>query len=749
MHHLNYNVEQIMIPLRLIILSLFCLLLSTNLIYAQPNLEDFGTHFRVKIAETSESITIDGKLDEKVWQTAEVATNFYQKLPYFKENADPLTEIRMTYDEDNIYVAAKCYQTDPVIIQSLKRDDYWDNDAFGIVMDPLNTKANAYLFGCSAAGVQWDALRSETSGINSDWSNKWFAEVQVEEEFWTAEVAIPFRILRYSENISEWGINFIRNAVFKKQFHNWTAVPEAFWPPNPAYAGNLIWDKSPTRKKGNFNLIPYVTGGLEKQVDENLNGNFNAGIDAKIGITSTLNLDLTLNPDFSQIEVDELVTNLTRFSIFLPEKRTFFLENSDIFGDYGFGAVRPFFSRTIGLDGNGLTVPILYGARLNGNLTNDLRIGVMNIHSSDNEDTPGQNNSAISLQKKFGRSFIQGMVLNRQAFEKSEMLSDDFGRNTSVEAAYISDSGMLSTWVGAHHSFKKGITNKTGFYNLGINAQNTNWEFLSDFVMMQDNYFADMGFVARIENYDAARDTVIRHGFKTNNTSLLYKIRPKEGRIQQHSIVVENLIATNSDWSFNENNVSLGYRISMKEGQSANVNVRHNAVDLLYPFSFAGEGDPLPVDRYNFVSFDGGFESDNRKAFSFDIGAQTGGFYNGRLSRLILNLNYRAQPWGNFSLGYQINDIDFPDPYGKDRIGALRSKIEIGFSRNLIWTTLFQYVDQAEFMGINSRLQWRFSPMSDVFLVFLDNYDVFDLMDNRKNVKTNNRALVLKVNYWY
>lgn len=725
------------------------LVFSANPVFAQPNQEDFGTHFRVKIAETTESITIDGKLDEAVWQTAEVATNFWQKLPYFKEGADPLTEIRLTYDKNNIYVSAKCYQTDPVIIQSLKRDDYWDNDAFGIVIDPLNTKSNAYLFGCSAAGAQWDALRSETSGINSDWSNKWFAEVQVEEEFWTAEVAIPFRILRYSEEYTEWGINFIRNAVFKKQFHNWTAVPEAFWPPDPAYAGNLIWDKAPTRKKGNFNLIPYVTAGLEKRVDENLKTDFNAGIDAKIGITSTLNLDLTLNPDFSQIEVDELVTNLTRFSIFLPEKRTFFLENADIFGDYGFGEVRPFFSRTIGLDDNGATVPILYGARLNGNLSKDLRIGVMNIHSSDTDDAPGQNNSAISFQKKFGRSFIQGMFLNRQAFDKTEVLNDDFGRNASLEAAYISNSGQLLAWVGLHQSFKKDFTEKTGFYNTGINAQNTNWDFLSEFTFMQDNYFADMGFIARIENYDAVRDTVIRKGFNSNNTSLEYKLRPRKGKIQQHSIVFKNFIATNPDLSFNENNISFGYKISMKEGQSANINIRNSVIDLLYPFSFTGDGDPLPADRYNFTSIDGGFESDNRKAFSFNVGAQTGQFYNGNLSRLILNLNYRAQPWGNFSLGYQINKLDFPDPYGKAQIGAILSKVEIGFSRNLIWTTLFQYVDQAEFMGINSRLQWRFSPMSDVYLVFFDNYDVFDLMDRGKDIRTNNRALVLKVNYWY
>jgi len=730
-----------------ILISVF--LFTSNLLLAQPTQEEFETLFRVKIAQTNESIKIDGKLDESIWQTAEVATNFWQKLPYFKENADPLTEVRLAYDKDNIYIAAKCYQSDPVIIQSLKRDDYWDNDAFGIVLDPLNTKANAYLFGCSAAGVQWDALRTETSGINADWSNKWFAEVEVTDEYWTAEMAIPFRILKYSEDISEWGVNFIRNAIFANEFHNWTAVPEQFWPPNPAYAGKLIWDQNPQPKKGNFNLIPYLTGGVEKEAGNDAKGNFNAGLDARVAVSSTMNLDLTVNPDFSQIEVDELVTNLTRFSIFLPEKRTFFLENSDIFGDYGFGEVRPFFSRTIGLDANAQTVPILYGARLNGNLTQDLRIGVMNIHSSDDNGQPGQNNSAISLQKKFGRSFIQGMFLNRQAFDNAESIKGEYGRNASLEAAYISDEGNITAWIGAHQSFKKGYTKKTGFYNVGAVFQNTQWELLNDFVTMQDNYFADMGFVARIENYDALNDTIIRQGFNTNNTNISYKIRPRKGNVQQHTISVSNGIALNPNWSFNENNFSLGYWISLKSSQEASISFNHSAINLAYPFSFTSDGDPLPKAQYRFVNVDASYQSDERKSFSYEIGAQTGGFYNGWLNRAELDFNYRVQPWANFGVGYQINDLNFPDPYGSDRIHAFLSKIEIGFSRNLIWTTLFQFVDQSEFMGINSRLQWRFLPMSDLYIVLIDNYDVLDQMSGGKEVNTRNRALILKVNYWY
>ena len=161
------------------------------------------------------------------------------------------------------------------------------------------------------------------------------------------------------------------------------------------------------------------------------------------------------------------------------------------------------------------------------------------------------------------------------------------------------------------------------------------------------------------------------------------------------------------------------------------------------------EGDPLPAERYTFGNLSTSYSSDERKMVSFGLGGQVGEFYNGRLSQAKADINFRVQPWGNLGFGYQWNKLDFPDAYGNEIITALLGKLEIGFNRNLLWTTLFQYVDQNEFMGINSRLQWRFSPMSDVFLVYIDNYDVFNGLVNMRNIQTNNRAIILKVNYWY
>ena len=717
-------------------------------LYAQPAVKDFKKVFRLEISETTEPITIDGKLTESVWQNANVGTDFWQKVPFFAEGADPKTEVMLTYDKDNLYVAAKCYQSQDIIIQSLKRDEYWDNDGIAIILDPLNTLTNGFIFGTSAAGQQWDALRS-LDDINSDWSNKWYNEVHVDEDYWSMEMAIPFRILRFSPDDTEWGMNFVRNHINENEFHNWTAVPESFWPPDVAFAGALVFDKPPTPKKGNFNLIPYVTSSVSKTVGESTKFAANAGLDARVSVTPTLNLDVTFNPDFSQIEVDELVTNLTRFNIFLPEKRTFFLENNDLFSDSGYPAVRPFFSRRIGLDSERQAVPILYGARLTGNINKNTRLGLMNIHSLKSDNTSAQNQSAVTVQRNFGRTYIKGMFLNRQAFDGTETVSKDFGRNTSLEGVYISTDGKISAWASAHHSFKPDVSEKTGFYTYGVAYNDPKWELLLASATVQENYFADMGFVQRIENYDAVRDTSIRLGFNDNVASISYRIRPQEGKVTRHTLNSTNVYYTNPDWSFNELLNEFSYNLNLRSTAEFQFGISRNEVELIYPFSFVSSGEALPAARYQFSSISAGYSSDERKLIRFGIGGQTGGFYNGRLDQADVDVNFRVQPWGNLSFGYQWNNLDFPDPYGNEIITAFLSKLEIGFNRNLLWTTLFQYIDQSEFMGINSRLQWRFAPMSDIFLVFVDNYDVYNGVAGPRDIQTNNRALILKVNYWY
>ncbi len=731
-----------------IIIIFLGLLLIQNSVSGQANKTIYKEQFRYEIKAVNDPIKVDGILDEGIWEQVPVGTNFWQKVPYFKEGADPKTEFMMCYDDQYLYVATRCYQEKDVLVQSLKRDDFWNNDGIAVILDPLDSRANAVLFGTTGVGVQWDAVRTETSDVNANWSNKWYVETQHNEGNWTAEFAIPFRILRYNQSLTEWGLNFVRNNTNDNEYHNWTSVPEGFWPPNPAFAGALVWPEPPSRKKGNINLIPYITSGVSKQADSEARLNYNAGLDARMALSSSLNLDVTLNPDFSQIEVDELVTNLTRFNIQLPEKRTFFLENADLFSDFGSGGMRPFFSRKIGLDKNLQAVPILYGARLTGNITQTTRIGVMNIHSGSTEDALAQNQSAFSAKRQFGRSFVQAMFLNRQAFEGTETVNKDYGRNLSLEGLYTTDNGQVSIWGATHRSFKDGYSEKQMIFNFGTELKNQNWQFLMDNVMLQDNFFADMGFLNRVENYDAERDTIIRQGYNSSYASLDYLKRPRKGKITRHRFGIENLSILQPDGTFNEQFNRLRYFASFQNTSEFRIRLNYNVFDLLYPFSFTGE-TPFPVDRYQSTDINLEYDSDRRKPLSWNVSATTGGFYNGTLNRFETKLNYRVQYWGNFSVGYQLNDLKFPDPYGETRISALVSKIEIGFNKNLLWTTLFQFVDQSDFMGINSRIQWRFSPMSDIFLVYLDNYDVLETMGAASNFQSNNRALILKANYWY
>ena len=279
------------------------------------------------------------------------------------------------------------------------------------------------MFGVSPLGVQMEGLLSSSgndSDIDRNWDNKWFSATQVYEDHWTVEMAIPFKSLRFDASKIEWGINFIRNNPKDSEFHTWAPIPQQFDGIDLNYLGTLNWDAAPKKVKRNISIIPYITGGLNHDIenDEKIKGTFNAGVEGKISLTSSLNLDLTVNPDFSQIEVDQQVTNLTRFSIFLPEKRTFFLENADIFSSFGIGPLRPFFSRKIGLNSQGETVPILFGARLSGNLNSTTRIGVLNMQTKGDDSQVAQNYSAVALHRRIGkRSLLKGIFTNRQSNE--------------------------------------------------------------------------------------------------------------------------------------------------------------------------------------------------------------------------------------------------------------------------------------------------------------------------------------------
>ena len=711
----------------------------------------YKQQYQLHIHKTSHKIIIDGELNEEAWQKTDTAKNFWLKFPQDNVKANHITEVRVTYDDNFLYIGAVIYDSLPLIGQSLKRDSrIRESDGLGVILDPMNKKTNGFYFSVTAFNVQADDL--VTAGNEGDlsfsWDNKWYSKTHVFNDHYTIEIAIPFKTLRYDKSSTQWGINFVRSDRKKNEFHTWTRVPVNFPAVDLGYLGALQWDAPPPAVGTNISFIPYLAGGLKENKDENekLGGDINAGFDTKIALTSSLNLDLTVNPDFSQVEVDRQVTNITRFSIFFPERRNFFLENSDLFAGYGIPPIRPFYSRKIGLDNEGNTIPIIAGVRLTGNVAQRTRMGLMSMQTKAKGDFPAQNYSAVSVnQQILKRSVFKAYFLNRTAIETDKHPVTDpldkYGRNTGTEFNYYNEKGDIQAWAGYHSSMKKGIHRNNSYLNLGGGYFGRQFRSFLNFDHIGENFYTDMGFVQRIENYDAVRDTILRVGFKSFYNSTQYKILPEKGKLNQIEFNLESSLVLNPDNTFNELTLDPSMAFDSRNTSTIDIGLKYSRTKLVFPSSFT-DGDPLPAGTYSYTQGWIRVRTDSRKNISAVGGARIGGYYNGHLTELSTGLIFRKQPNITVELNGVYNKLSFPATYGNEDLFLLASRVEISFSNSIFWTTFLQYNTQRNNININSRLQWRYKPASDFFLVYTDNYYSDPLLKNK------NRSIVFKLNYW-
>ncbi len=709
-----------------------------------PNNADI---YQYRIARTTTPISVDGELNEATWQSAQVATDFWKQQPVDDQRASRRTEVRLVHDGQTLYLAATCYDSAGYFINTLKRDNYGKSDEFALLLDPQGQKTNGYGFGVNALGAQTEVLLTNEDADES-WDNRWFSAVRRYPDRWTVEMAIPFKTLRFKDGEMRWGINFIRTEPGLNEVNAWARVPRQFEQHDFGYYGSLIWDEAPRRQGGNVSLIPYATTAFRQDsLAFDINDGktkFDIGGDAKIALSSSLNLDLTTNPDFSQVEVDAQQTNLTRFSIFFPERRQFFIENGDVFNSFGnfFTGDQIFFSRTIGLDPNRRPVPILYGARLTGNLNPRLRIGAFNIHTRTTKAALGQNYSAATFQHRvWKRSAIKGIFLNRQSFDGTDAISGDHGRNAGGEFEYSSDNGKWAGKLGWLHSIKKGFSAKNN-HRYGRFAYNgTRFQTFVEVQNMQENFFSDMGFTGRLVQDDENGDPV-RVGFtQIGSMTDLITFPQGESPLNYHWSGIENFVWLNTDGSLNEWYTRLRHFFFFKNTAQLRFRLNNNYVDLLYPFAITDV--PLPAKSYNMTEFNVEFRSDERRLLAVETFVVYGQFFNGTKLTSRSLVKFRAQPWGNFSAGLEHNAIRLPDPYGDADIVLATGRLELNFTNNLFWTTFLQYNTQADNFNINSRLQWRFAPMSDLFFVYQNNYRIEGLFGPV------DRALILKLNYWF
>lgn len=711
-------------------------------------------NYSYSIHKASEKIILDGVLNEAGWTQADSAKDFFMSLPYDTTFAKTKTVCRMTYDDNFLYVSAECFQekSSGYIVQSLRRDySFPASDAFAVVIDPFSDKTNGFNFGVNPYGSQREGLLAGggAMGVSTDWDDRWFSYVKQENDKWIVEMAIPFTSLRYKENNSTWKINFLRNNYKLNETSSWVPVPKIFNISTLAFTGDLIWDVAPKKPGVNISLIPYIIGGVNEPTAKTFNSTYNTGLDMKIGISSSLNLDLTINPDFSQVEVDRQQTNLTRFSLYYPEKRNFFIENSDLFANFGFSKIRPFFSRNIGFY-NGQTIPILAGARLSGKLNKNWRIGVMSLQTKDDtaQNLFGQNYFVAAVQRKiFARSNIGFLFVNRQAFNKSEYLVNDFNRTLGVDYVIASSNNKLTGRILYHHSFQQHQLQNSYTHASYINYSNKHLVAIWNHEYVGENFIADIGFVPHLYNYDAATKTTHRETYWRLEPTISYKFYPRSKLINSFgpefyssNYFTGGRLPTDDGMHYTENE----YRVRMffNLQNSAKFDVREEFWYEWLKYSSNIAGAIISPGAYRFTNFYTQFVSNARKKLNTDLIFQYGSFYGGTKLSYSATVNLRVQPVAAFSLAFSEDDVNIPSLNYSTQIYLIGPKLDFSFAKNIYFTTFFQYNTQLDNFNINARFQWRFKPMSDLFIVYTDNYDTLNF--GRKT-----RGLVVKLNYWF
>ena len=704
--------------------------------------QKINSSYRLNIQKASSPIAVDGIMDEKAWQEAEVASNFFMITPMDTSFSKVKTDVRMSYDEEQLYIIVINYHASdgPYMVESLRRDfNFGKNDNFLLFMDPFDDLTNGFSFGANAAGAQWDGQMSNGNTIDLSWDNKWVSKVKNYEDRWVFEAAIPFKSIRYKKGIQEWGINFSRLDLKTTEKSGWAPVPRQFPSSTLAYTGTLVWDSPPPDAGANISLIPYALGGFSKNGESGEKASYKReiGLDAKISLTSSLNLDLTINPDFSQVEVDRQVTNLDRFELFFPERRQFFLENGDLFGSYGYSTLRPFFSRRIGLN-----APIEFGARLSGKLNKDWRIGALNMQTGAVEESglPAQNFSVMSLQRQVGaRSTIGALVVNKQSLNYDPSLIPEnqpryteFNRNVGLEYNLASANNLWTGKAMVLQSFGpeavgRGIAHAA---NLKYASGNLTWNWQHEYV--SGNYTAEVGYVPRTAFYKIS-------------PSIGYRWFPKSAIILSHGPELNSIRYFSLKGIQTDNTTYATYSIKFRSQSSLLVWGSHDFVQLQRPFdptNFSGKTLAKGTEhQWSATGLE--YSSKPQSIFTYAFSGRVGGYYaDGKRLNLTADLGYRFQPYVSLALSSNYNSIDLPAPWGKTQFWLVGPRVDVTLTNTVFFTTFVQYNEQIKNINLNTRFQWRFKPASDLFLVYTDNYLPAPFL-------MKNRSLVLKFTYWW
>lgn len=710
---------------------------------------------RASATRTTTPPTIDGLLNDEVWKQAKVINDFTQTEPSEGQPATEKTEVRILYDDKALYVGVMCFDSDPshIVSSDSRRDSALSGqDSFQLIFDTYHDKQNGFIFGTTPAGMQYDAqVRNEGEqqstgaptlgrtgggsggGLNVNWDGAWDVKTKTEENGWTAEFVIPLRTLRYGPPPQVWGLNFARSIERKREQTYWVPMARVYNITRLSTAGELR-DLNVAAPR-NFKVMPYVLGSANRNftAGAKTTTDKNWGIDSKIGVTTSLNLDLTYNTDFAQVEVDEQQVNLTRFNLLFPEKRPFFLENRGLFAVGKNGEIDLFFSRRIGITDSGALVPIRGGARMSGKVAG-LNIGMLDMQTDDVGKVAANNFGAVRVAKDLpNRSSVGGIFVSRVG--TGDLAGkDNWNRSWGADTKIGMGQNWTLTAFGARTE-TPGADDREHAFSSGIQYQTRARRTFYEFTQVGADFNPEVGFLERPGDgfrqfftgwYENVRTPwLTRHGLREWRPHYSYESFWGFDHFQETAT-----LHMDNAWDFEK-----GYTFS----PAFNVQWEGLREDFTV-YNSNGRKVVVPAGSYRSPHAAALFNTDRRKWISVSGSYAIGGFLSGNQNSWAPQLNIRHGAKLTSSFRWTISDVTLPEGNFQTNLGSFR--VAYNFSPRMNAQALIQYNDVTRRWTSNVRFNWQRDAATGLYVVYNDT-------EGFNGIGPVNRAFIVKYSHLF
>lgn len=685
-----------------------------------------------------ESITLDGALDEAVWQRAVSAGEFVQQDPVLGAQPTERTEIRFAFNQDHLYMGVICFDSEPDKLQgnTSKRDEFLGaDDRFMWTMDTFLNQQTGYFFEMNPAGLMADALMGPGGTNNREWDGIWNARVRQSEIGWVIEIDIPFRSIAFDPNAPAWGINFQRTIRRKQEELLWTGYQRNQGLRRMANAGLLVGLNDVSAGRG-FELRPYVSGylsdGSGRMPPVSQDTNVDVGIDAAYNITPSLRGVATVNTDFAETEVDQRLVNLTRFPLFLPERRTFFLDGATFF-DF---PITAFFSRRIGLV-DGQPQPIIGGGKLTGQ-AGRFDTGALYVRTAETDIANAEDFLVGRVRRRlFQQSYIGAIYTGRNTYDgRDRGVQQTAGVDVRLATATFRRNKNLNFtgyWVA---NSTDGDLSDSAAFGTYLEYPNDIWEMSMDFQEIQPNYNPAVGFAPRRE-------------FRRYNPDFSWNPRPKTRHrfIRRMNFGVFPEVFTDLENAKQSMDFRIQtFRLEAHSGDNFAINVSPSFERLDEPFEISS-GIALPPGSYDFMRYSIAVNTANRRVVALHPRVEWGTFFNGTRNEYSFGVDVRPRPGLRINTTLEHNEVDLVE--GSFETTLVRSILDTQFSPFMYLTNNVQYDSVSAVLGWQARFRWIVRPGNDIFFVYTHNWidDIDPLDPHQSRFRTLDRRTAAKAVY--